>query len=86
MPVYYYKCSQCGCEQTQTLSMDKRKDPESQPCPQCEELEVKIQIKAPRIVTGVGSGPRVTDGFKENMSRIKETHKIHSPKVDEWSK
>lgn len=43
-------------------------------------------IGAPMIVSGVGSGPRVDNGFKEVMNKIKDGHSVRGPQIDKWTK
>jgi len=51
-----------------------------------EHPELKRIIGAPMIVSGVGSGPKVTNSFKETMSKIKEGHAVRGPQIDKWTK
>lgn len=37
MALYSYKCSACEKDFEKILSMDNRKQPESEPCPECGE-------------------------------------------------
>ena len=56
MPTYTYSCSRCEHTFDQVLSMDDRKIPEQNPCPECKGEETVIQrIGAPKIVTSTGS-------------------------------
>lgn len=45
-----------------------------------EHPELEHVILAPKIVRDVGSRIKVDDGFRESMSRLKETYKINKIK------
>ena len=51
-----------------------------------ENSALRRVICAPGIVSGVGSGPKVDDGFKEVMSKMKDAHRVRGPQIDKWAK
>jgi putative FmdB family regulatory protein len=84
MPTYSYTCSHCSKGFDKFLKMDDRREPESQRCPNCSEMgKVQMRIGAPKIVSDVGaSGPlgKTDSGWKEVLSKVKETHTINNIK------
>jgi hypothetical protein len=61
--------------------MDDRKIPVSEPCPACgTEGSVYQMIGAPRVVHERGTNLKVDDGFREVVSKIKDTYKINNIK------
>lgn len=82
MPTYNYHCRHCDQGFSKFLKMDDRKQPESERCPNCQELgKVYQAITAPTIVSDVGTQGAVgkTDsGWKEVLSKVKETHTINN--------
>ena len=80
MPNYEYEDTTTGERHSRISSYDdSNKYLEENP-------NLKRVIGAPRIVSGVGSGPKVDDGFKEVMSKIKDGHSVRGPQVDKWTK
>ncbi len=80
MPTYAYRCS-CGYDFTVLCKYDERLDVEEKPCPACGEKKVNYMISAPKIVSDVGTQGAVgkTDsGWKEVLSKVKETHTINN--------
>lgn len=77
MPMYDYKCSKCEHVFTELLSMDNRKDPETKPCPNCNEQNtIEQSLCAPAIVDSARIGLTKPKGdFRERMQQIKQTHK-----------
>jgi len=72
MPTYSFHCSSCEYSFDKILRMDDRKNPESEPCPECGNLNVKNIIGSPKIVSSVGSILSKTDnGWNDVLKRIK---------------
>lgn len=85
MPMYDYRCSECNHVFEQMEKIDNRKNPEKQPCPNCQQMKVQFQIAAPAIGDAVRMGLTKPDaGFNEVMSKIKEKHKINQLKDRRW--
>jgi putative FmdB family regulatory protein len=78
--LYTYRCRKCEEVFERRLRMDDRKVPETEPCPNCGEMEVYQSISAPRIVREHGSRIKTDDGWNEVKSKIKETYKINNIK------
>ena len=76
MPTYEYRCQDKECnhyfEAFRTIS--GRKEPEDQPCPLCNRLQVKQVIETPPTRgDGVRLGLiRPSDGFREVLHKIHE--------------
>lgn len=80
MPTYTYRCKSCDTTFTKQKAMSARKEPEEQPCPACGLNGAVTQvITAPMLnaETG-GSLKKAGDGWKEVLSKVKETHKINN--------
>lgn len=45
-----------------------------------ENPALETVIGAPKIVSGTGSKPKVDDGFREVMSKVRETYTINNIK------
>lgn len=57
MPIYEYKCKSCEHTFKAIKTVAARKEPEAEPCPECEKQEVSQVIGCPNIVSGVvGAG------------------------------
>lgn len=86
MAFYKYQCKACNCVFEKRLSMDDRKKPESEPCPECGKLEVLqyIEVNQSTIHSGEGlpnSSLKLSPEFKQVMSTIKKA-KYFSPDLD----
>lgn len=75
MPLYEYKCEQCGHEFSDVLKIAYRNKPKESPCPQCGvQGSIDQVIGAPRIVAGVGDfRSKVPEVFKDRLREIKKT-------------
>ena len=74
MPMYSYKCEECGYAFDEVHSISERRKPETQPCFHCQrENSIKIQINGGAIVSGVRSPLSQTGD--EWKSFLKETKK-----------
>ena len=75
MPIYDYQCSECGYEFEKLKKISERHW--NQPCPNCNSKNqtVSLVIKSPLIVSEVGDIiNKASDGFKDNLNRIKKHH------------
>lgn len=79
---YDYKCRDCDHTFTRQLRMDDRKQPEGEPCPECNKEGTVYQYigKAPTLVHEAGSRLKVDDGWREVQSKIKEKYTINNIK------
>lgn len=73
MPLYEYHCSNCEHDFTLMRSISERKSPESEPCPECNELEVKQMISAPKIAYTNPGSMKTTDSFNDRLKDIKKS-------------
>lgn len=73
MPIYEYSCEKCGHKFDESYKIDDRLKPESEPCPNCQALEVKQQISAPGCAFDLRLKPR--GDFRERMQQIKKNFK-----------
>lgn len=78
MPRYEYECAKCKMRWEIDLPVDKRTDPQDDPCPECGNSG-KGQIR--RLMnTVMTSGEirnamsKMPDNFKENMNAIKKAN------------
>ena len=72
MPTYEYQCEQCEHYFTKKLSIDERNTPEMEPCPECQEVQVKkVMFTAPSLGDPVRLGiKKPSDGFKDVLRKI----------------
>ncbi len=74
MPTYRFKNKTTGEEFEKFMSWnDKLQYLKDNP-------DIESMIGTPQIVSGVGSGIKVDNGFREVLSKVKETYKINSIK------
>lgn len=74
MPIYDYKCSDCGHTFTQNLRIAERKQPIESPCPECEkEGNITQVIGGGAVVDPVRIGRiKPESGFNEVLRNIKK--------------
>lgn len=74
MPIYGYKCGKCNHSFDSFRKVDGRTAPESEPCPNCNEVgEVKMKFGAPTIL--FSADRKNTDGaWKERLQKIHEAN------------
>lgn len=73
MPLYDYKCENCGEVVSKLMSISQREEPEKEPCEKCGKVALKKEVAFAAIVDPVRLGVRTTDaGFKEVLSKIAE--------------
>jgi putative FmdB family regulatory protein len=80
MPTYNYLCSKCDSTFEKFKAISARREPEEHPCPACgAHNTVKIMIGTPMLnaETG-GSLKKAGDGWKEVLSKVKETYTINN--------
>ena len=72
MPTYEYKCQKCDHYFTKYLGISARNEPESEPCPECQEIHVqKVMMTPASFGDPVRLGiTRPDDGFKEVLQKI----------------
>jgi putative FmdB family regulatory protein len=71
MPNYNYQCRECDHTFDKSSSMDDRKIPETEPCPECGATGSIYQvIGAPMITRGHGTTRQFDSGFKEVLQKI----------------
>lgn len=75
MPFYDYLCHGCGAEFNKRLSMDDRHVPEAEPCPSCEQLEVKIRMMGFTLVSSAKTNLTPPSEFRTLMDGIKANNK-----------
>lgn len=77
MPLYDYKCSQCGHSFTQSSTIANRKIPVESPCPECDKHDTISQvIGASNIGDPVRMGRiKPPAGFNEVLRNIKKGNK-----------
>ena len=72
MPLYDFENTDTG-EQFEEMMSWSALQAYLHECPHLKQL-----VGAPKIVTGVGSHLKVDDGYRDVISRIKETHRINN--------
>jgi putative FmdB family regulatory protein len=72
MAFYEYQCKSCEHIFTKSLSISNRKEPETQPCPECGAYNVLQYIGAPLIHSGEGitQEGKPHPEFKELLNKI----------------
>jgi putative FmdB family regulatory protein len=68
MPSYSYKCSNCGHTFDEIHSVDSRKDPESKPCPNCDESNHVKQIITGFVGVTYGDKLQTPTWFKDRLT------------------
>lgn len=81
MPTYDYKCGSCDHSFSKICKIADRKKAENESCPNCQTSgSVKQQIlNAPSLNAEIGGSlKKAGEGWKEVLSKVKETHKINN--------
>jgi putative FmdB family regulatory protein len=79
MPYYDYECESCGEIFEESLTIARRNEPTTKPCPQ-EKCEGSVKM---RYATPYVGDPwhfarkKIDDGFKDKLKDIKSKH-LHS--------
>lgn len=85
MPIYNYECSECQNVFEAFRKISERNQASELTCPACNKQGVSNYImSAPMIVSDIGSiGPlgKTDSGWKEVLSKVKETHTINNIKT-----
>lgn len=77
MPMYSYVCEACNHGFDKSLKIADRKQPESEPCPNCGEKKVQHTITGTTIVAGVNHVySKIPDGFRDILKNVKK----HNPR------
>lgn len=77
MPTYYYKCKKCHYEFEKFLSMNQNSDPESEPCPECEEISIEQMIGKIQLVldnTRLMGGIHLPEDWRYFLKRMKKAN------------
>lgn len=77
MPLYDYQCSQCDFLFERKLPMSDNALPESDPCPECNQVECVEQVilSAPGIGDAIRLGIKKPDaGWNDVLSKVKKAH------------
>jgi len=74
MPQYNYRCRSCDYRFTDVKSIEDRKVPTEQPCPNCCNTgDIYLSIdSAPAIGYSIAPGLRTTDDFNSRLKEIKK--------------
>lgn len=80
MPLYDFQCKSCGYTFEKMLSISNMKQPETEPCPECGEINVKkVIVSATPLVSGVNQ--KISEGFADVLNRVKEGHPGNNIKI-----
>ncbi|CAB4141253.1 Putative regulatory protein, FmdB, Zinc ribbon domain [uncultured Caudovirales phage] len=74
MPTYEYQCSNCNYCFDKILKIDERKNPENDPCPNCNtEKTITICISSSGVLSPfrVEGLKKPSSQFKDRMSQIR---------------
>ncbi len=75
MPTYAYRCKKCESVFEKFLSIASRKEPEQNPCPECNENDcVEQTLTAPPALVSdsIGIHRRAGNEFNDRMKQIKK--------------
>lgn len=72
MPLYEYSCKNCGHEFSAMRSIAERKQPESEACSECGEMEINQLISAAKISYSNPGSMKHTESFKDRVREIKK--------------
>ena len=76
MPNYDYYCSSCEHEFEINMKISERNVPTQEPCPECSERDVKLQLATPTIGDPWRfAGKRPDEGFRDRLREIKKHHR-----------
>ena len=76
MPYYDYYCSSCKHEFETNMKISERHVPTQEPCPECSERDVELQLVAPTIGDPWRfAGKRPDEGFRDRLREIKKHHR-----------
>ena len=82
MPLYEFKCEECGNETFKVLSMEKRKEPLSVPCEKCEGRILRIYSHGGFVDPGIINADKNMErsGVQSALERIRD----HSGRKMNW--
>jgi|TARA_B110001454_G_scaffold143205_1_gene132971 putative FmdB family regulatory protein len=76
MPNYDYYCSSCEHEFEINMKISERNVPTQEPCPECSERDVELQLATPTIGDPWRfAGKRPDEGFRDRLREIKKHHR-----------
>ena len=76
MPYYDYYCTSCKHEFETNMKISERHVPTQEPCPECSERDVELQLVAPTIGDPWRfAGKRPDEGFRDRLREIKKHHR-----------
>ena len=76
MPNYDYYCSSCKHEFEINMKISERNVPTEEPCPECSEGNVELQLATPTIGDPWRfAGKRPDEGFRDRLREIKKHHR-----------
>ena len=76
MPYYDYYCSSCKHEFEINMKISERNVPTQEPCPECSERDVELQLATPTIGDPWRfAGKRPDEGFRDRLREIKKHHR-----------
>ena len=79
MPNYDYYCSSCKHEFEINMKINERNVPTQEPCPECSERDVELQLATPTIGDPWRfAGKRPDEGFRDRLREIKKHHRGNS--------
>jgi putative FmdB family regulatory protein len=79
MPYYDYYCSSCKHEFEINMKISERNVPTEEPCPECSEGNVELQLATPTIGDPWRfAGKRPDEGFRDRLREIKKHHRGNS--------
>ena len=79
MPNYDYYCSSCEHEFEINMKISERNVPTQEPCPECSERDVELQLATPTIGDPWRfAGKRPDEGFRDRLREIKKHHRGNS--------
>lgn len=71
--IYEYRCNACEHIFDRTLKMDDRKIPETEPCPECGQNEVKQKLSTSGFVTqSIGTLRKAGTEWQDVLKGIKK--------------
>ena len=76
MPIYEYKCEDCGHEFEEMLHFSEREDPINEPCLTCKG---KVRLKMSLGSFHLKGGGWYKDGYGEKKQETKTETKTESP-------
>jgi putative FmdB family regulatory protein len=72
MPLYDYRCQNCGEQVERNVKSDDRLLPESEPCKSCGEVQMKyIILSTPSVSYSNAGSLKTTDSFNDRLKEIK---------------